>query len=446
MLQFAVLVTVTMAVVLAVGGWLLSREAVNGLDLLNQAEYVEIRDRLEPNPAALSAADIDRRVRAHTEVDAALYFFQIHNDAGTLLFRSANLGRSVLPDLSGGILHKTYELAGVGEVRLCEFYYGPLHVQIASPLSPANRLLRDYARVSLFLLGSVAFVSVGLGWAFARLTLRPVRAIHDTATRIRADNFGERIPVPAGRDELAALAQLLNRMFDRLEASFIQIKRFTADASHEIKTPLALIRLNAEKLRPKLATDLEGSAALGEILEEIDGLRRITESLLFLAKVESGTFALTKTELTADAFVRGFAEDAIALADDCAARFEVTRSDAGSVHCEPTLIRQLLLNLTSNAFRASPQGACVELESLIVGGFWRLAVRDEGPGLPPDQLERVFERFVRYSPANGRTEANPGHGLGLAICRSIATLHGGTIRIENRASRTGLCVTVEVPQ
>lgn len=445
-MQFAVLVTVTTAVVLAAGGWLLSREAVNGLDLLNQAEYVEIRDRLEPNPAALSAADIDRRVRAHTEVDAALYFFQIHNDAGNLLFRSANLGQAVLPDLSGGRLHKTYELSGVGEVRLCEFYYGPLHVQIASPLSPANRVLRDYARVSFFLLGSVAFVSVGLGWAFARLALRPVRAIHDTATRIRPDNFGERIPVPAGHDELTALAKLLNRMFDGLEASFVQMRRFTADASHEIKTPLALMRLNAEKLRPKLAADLEGSAALGEILEEIDGLRRITESLLFLAKVESGTLALIKTEVAADEFVRGFAEDAIALADDCAARFAVARSDAAIVRCEPTLVRQLLLNLAANAFRASPPGGCVELASMMVDGHWRLVVTDEGPGLPPDQLERVFERFVRYRAANGRSESSPGHGLGLAICRSIATLHGGTIRIENRQSRTGLCVVLELPQ
>ena len=446
MARFSVLVTVTMAMVLAAGGWLLSREAASGLDLLNQAEFVEIRDRLGPNPGALSAAEVDRRVRAHTEVDAALYFFQVHNDTGTLLFRSANLSRAVLPDLSGGNLHTTYELPGVGEVRLCEFYHGPLHVQIASPLAPANRLLRDYTRVSLLLLGGVAFVSVGLGWGFARLTLRPVRAIHDTAARIRADNFGERIPVPAGRDELAALAQLLNRMFDGLEASFVQMKRFTADASHEFKTPLALMRLNAERIRPRLAADPDGSAALGEILEEIDNLRQMTESLLFLAKVESGTFALTKAEVAADALVRGFAEDASALAEDCAARFEITRSDAGVVRCAPTLIRQLLLNLTANAFRASPKGGSVALESAMADGSWRLVISDEGPGLPPDQLERVFERFVRYPPGNSQSDPNPGHGLGLAICRSIATLHGGTIRIENRLGRTGLRVSVELPQ
>src|SRR5208282_4293990 len=116
--------------------------------------------------------------------------------------------------------------------------------------------------------------SIGLGWAFARLTLRPVRAIHATASRIRADNLGERIPIPAGRDELAALVGLLNRMLDRLESSFAQVKRFTADASHELKTPLTFVRLNAEKLRSRCANDPESMAAIGDILEEVDRLRQ----------------------------------------------------------------------------------------------------------------------------------------------------------------------------
>jgi signal transduction histidine kinase len=443
-LRFAVLVTATMGAVLAIGGWLLAREAVRGLDLLNRAEFVEIRDRLGPHPEALSALDVDRRVRPHTRVDAALYYFQIHDQTGKLLFRSANLGPDVLPDLSGGPLQRTEHLADLGEIRLCEFYYGPLHIQIASSLAPANRVLRDDARVSLLLLGGAAVASLALGWGFARLTLRPIRAIHDTAARIRGDNLGERIPVPNGNDELTALARLLNRMFDGLEASFSQARRFTADASHELKTPLALIRLNAEKLRSRLASDPEGSAGLAELLEEIDRLRRITDSLLFLARVESGTFALTTSEIAADAFVQEFAEDAGALAEDADARFEVGCSDSGKVRCEPMLIRQLLLNLTANSLRVSPAGGRVVLASTVAGGRWRLTVTDEGPGLPPGQLERVFERFVRYPPTGGRPGAPTGHGLGLAICRSIATLHGGTISAENRTDRPGLRVCVEL--
>jgi signal transduction histidine kinase len=446
MIRFAVLVTVTTAAVLAVGGWLLAREAVDGLDLLNQAEFIEIRDRIGPNPEELSAREIDRRIRPHSEVDAALYYFQIHNQSGKVLFRSTNLGDITLPDLSGGTLQQTVNLDELGEVRLCEFYYGALHFQIASPLAPADRLLRGYERVSIFLLGGIAVASIGLGWGFARLTLQPVRAIHDTAARIRADNLGERIPVPAGRDELAALARLLNRMFDGLEASFMQVRQFTADASHEFKTPLALMRLNAEKLRPRLAADSEEGAAVAEILEEIDRLRRITEGLLFLAKAEGGAFAPTTCEIAAEALVADFSEDAIVLGDDCGVRFKVSRSDRGSVRCEPTLIRQLLLNLVSNSFRASPSGGCVELESALDGGLWRLTVTDEGPGLPSDRLERVFERFVRYPSTGSPPDSDSGHGLGLAICRSIATLHGGTIRAENRQTRPGLHVIAEFPQ
>ncbi len=444
--QFAVLVTATTALVLAVGGWLLSGEAVAGLDLLNHAEFVEISDRLGPHPEALSDQEIDRRIRPHTEVDAALYFFQVHNAAERLLFRSSNLGAVELPDLTGGKLERTANIAEIGEVRLCEFHAGTLHVQIASSLAPVGRLMRDYAHVSLLLLGGVAVASVGLGWGFARLTLLPVRAIHDTAARIRADNLGERIPLPAGRDELAALVGLLNRMFDRLESSFTQVKLFTANASHELKTPLTSIRLRMDKLRLRCDHDPEATTAIGDVLEELERIGRITESLLFLAKAESGAFALTKTAVAVDEWVRDFADDALALAEDQGVRFVVLRADMGRVWCEPTLVRQLLLNLTTNALRISHPGQVITLESILTSAQWRLVVSDQGPGLPADQLERVFDRFQRYGPTAGKAGLEDGGtGLGLPICRSIAALHGGVIYAENRPEGTGLRVVVDLP-
>jgi signal transduction histidine kinase len=444
-LRFAILVTATTALVLLIGGWLLSREAVTGLDLLNKAEFFEIRDRLGPNPGPLSAPELGRRIQAHTELDAPLYYFQIHNEGGQVVFRSANLGQSVLPDLSGSGLEQTVRPPGLGELRECEYYLGPLHVQIASALGPASRILNNYAGLSLFLLGGVAVVSLALGWGFARVTLRPIRSIHDTATRIRADNLGERIPQPEGSDEIASLVRLLNRMFDGLESAFSQIRRFTADASHELKTPLALLRLNAERLRLRFAPDSEESAALGDLLDDTDRLRRIIDSLLFLAKAESGTFVPALETVDAAALVREFAADASALAEDAQVRFRLSRSDAGTVRCERTLINQLLLNLMTNALRVSPTGGPVDLDSIVSGRTWVLRVTDEGPGLPDGKLDEVFGRFVRHPVPGGAPERNPGHGLGLAICRSIATLHGGTIRAANRLDRQGLVVTVELP-
>ena len=297
-----------------------------------------------------------------------------------------------------------------------------------------------------------ALLTFGLGWAFARLALRPVRAIRETALRIGGDNLGARIPVPAGRDELAALTVLLNQMFDRLEAAFNQARRFTADASHELKTPLTLIRLNAENLRPRLASDPEAAAQLDDLLDSVVRLQRIVESLLFLAKAEAGTFALRLQSTTTTAVIDELAEDAAALCEDRGVRFVVTAGAAAeAVRCEPVLVRQLLLNLVGNAVRVSPPGAAITLESQVRDGRWTLRVTDDGPGLPPEQLERIFERFVRYerpateAPAGAAQDSTSGHGLGLAICRSIAELHGGTIRAENRADRTGLRVEASWP-
>jgi signal transduction histidine kinase len=444
-IQFAVLVTLSIAAVLAAGRWYLSREAINGLDLLNQAEFTEIHDRLGSFQSPPNPAEVDRRIRAHTEIDSALYYFQVRDASGSVIFRSTNLGTYELPPAPDSASRWTGQLQGVGFVRICDFLDGTLSVQVASPLKPVLWLLKDYERVSVYLLLGVALASVGLGWAFARLTLQPVRAIHSTASRIRADNLGERIPMPEGRDELAALVRLLNRMFDRLESSFAQVKRFTADASHELKTPLTFVRLNTEKLRAKYNSDPEATAVIGDILEELDHLGQIIESLLFLAKAESGALVLAKTEAQAETFLRDFVEDAVALAEDRGVTFSLIRADTGRIRCEQTLVRQLLTNLATNAIRVSPPGGTVTLESFISEGRWRLVVSDQGPGLPLDQLEPIFERFQRYGPTSGTAGNEAGAGLGLAICRSIAALHGGTIHAVNRMGPAGFSVIVNLP-
>lgn len=439
--QFAALLTLTTAAVLTAGGWLLRHQALHGIEALHAVEGEELAELLGNDPN-LTPAEIYRRIHEDADNDTFLYYIQVHNEQGTVLFRSTNLGTAILPDLSEREPHWTTRLPRIGDVRVSEFYSDRWHIQVASPLAPVSRLLADYAQVSGFLILGVALAGMGLGYAFSRVTLRPVGMIEATARRIGADNLRERIPVPSARDELAGLAMLLNEMFDRLEGSFEQVKRFTADASHELKTPLALIRLNAERLRTRVAHDPEAAAGLADLLEEIARMNRIIESLLFIAKAESGGLALELKEHDVPALLAPFAEDARALAEDRGARFELARNDAGSMRLEPSLLRQLLLNLTANALNVSPAGGVVALESVRTDGGWTFVVTDEGPGLPAGQLERIFERFVRYEQAGGETR---GHGLGLAICRSIAELHGGSIRAENRTDgRSGLRVVVEL--
>lgn len=443
-LRFAALVTATTAGVLALGGFLLEREIEHGLELLHDIEVRELTELLGPN-AVLTAAGVEERIKHDADNDAALFAVQVADSSGQVLFRSDNLGDLVLPAGTMPDEHWTTEMPVLGRVHLSYYMAGPWRIHIGSLLEPSERLLRDYVRMSVPLLLGVGLVSIGLGYTFSRATLRPLRAIEATANRIRADNLAERIPVPEGRDELVSLSRLLNQTFDRLEASFEQVRRFSADVSHELKTPLALIRLNVEKLRSRVAADAEATAAVGDVLEEITRLNQVIDRLLFLAKAESGALPLVLQPTELAGLVATFAEDAQALAEDRGVRFEVRKSDVGQFNVEPNLLRQLLLNLVANAVHVSPRGACVTLESLATASGWKLIISDEGPGIPADELTRVFDRFVQVQP-RARGEAGRGHGLGLAICRSIAALHRGNIVAENRSDGPGLRVTVTLPR
>jgi two-component system heavy metal sensor histidine kinase CusS len=314
---------------------------------------------------------------------------------------------------------------------------------IGSRLEPMEHTLRQYTQTSLVLATLVALGSLGLGYGISRLALRPIRDIERTARRIGADNLAERIPVPPGRDEVAELVQLLNAMFGRIEASFRQIRQFSANASHELKTPLTLIRPNAERLRQKVADDPAATNDVDTLLEEIAHMQRVIESLLFLAKAESGALALARHEHPTQPFMVSVGEDAAVLAEDRGLRFEIERNDPGTAGFDWDLLRQLLLNLVSNAVAVTPAGGRLIMSSERAAGRWRIELRDEGPGLPPDQLENIFERFVQVRRIDG--PAATGHGLGLAICRSIARLHGGDVHAANRTDRSGMCLTVDLP-
>jgi signal transduction histidine kinase len=174
-------------------------------------------------------------------------------------------------------------------------------------------------------------------------------------------------------------------------------------------------------------------------------MRRIIESLLFLTKADSGGLEPVRGKFEIAEFVRGLAEDGRAMADDRGVQFRLGPTDSGVMMGEETLLRQLMLNLMSNACRVVDAGGEVCLESRVEDGVWRVIVSDTGPGLPPDQLERIFERFVRFIPPGRAPDADDGHGLGLAICRSIVRLHGGCIRAENRSDVRGLRLIVELP-
>ncbi len=442
---YTLVVSLTVILVLFVGRWLLQREVIHSYDLLNAAEFQELVNRLPEDTNGLSGAEIAEPIREHVEKEGTLFFFQIHRDTEGVIYRSPNLGSVYLPDNSPGPLLRTYTLAHIGEIREAEFYLNDLHIQIASPLSHAQEVFRGYLKMSLILSTGVILLSLILSKFLTAMALRPIRAIQTTANRITALNLSERIPVSPGNDEISELAQFLNIMFERLEKSFDQIKSFTADASHELRTPLSLIRLQAEKLQRDRAISEENREGLTELVDEVIRMNKIIENLLVLARADSRVIQLEKESRDVQKFVAEFSEDAEALAEDNQLKFELGRDDAGFVKFDASWLRHVFLNIFSNALKISPENGRIIMLSEIDNDHWKVSFEDEGPGVPEDRLERIFDRFEREGQEDAPEELT-GSGLGLAICQSIVELHGGYIFAKNNKYRKGLTVTMVIPR
>jgi signal transduction histidine kinase len=439
---YSITATLTLACLFVVGYYLLEKYLVHQLDVLNEAQFRQLKYTLGPNYETLTPLSIDDRIREVTESASSLFYIDMHGPMTNRFFRSTNLRGQTIPDVLGEH-HYTVDVDGIGELRVGEFLLPPFDVTVATPLSPVRDLMSGFRKVFLALLLLTLLVSLAVGFGLSELILRPVRVIQATANRIRSDNLNERIPVGDVKDELSQLARFLNQMFDRLEASFSEIRRFTADASHELKTPLSLVRLHAERLLVNGNLDPAQKESVHEQLEELAHVNRIIDELLFLSRADAHAITVDLKEKGPAAFLQVFAQDASVLAEHNGRQFSYTHEGEGTVAFEEKRIRQVLLNLLSNALNASPPGGCITLHSKLSAGTWRVSVEDEGPGLTAEQRDKVFERFVRL-PAQGSDER--GSGLGLAICRSIVQLHKGHIFAADGQNSRGLQVVMEIPQ
>lgn len=421
------------------GYFLLEAQLFHGLDLLNKSEFGELRAHLMREYHPDDPGFVEQRLRKPVERAGQLFYITIRDTRTNATFRSSNLGQARL-ELAAHNGAYNIDLPAGGELRAGVFRIEPLVVTVATPMHAVRAQLRDYVRVCAVLLAGMMAASLVIGIVLSRAALRPIRLISDTATRIGSDNLDQRIPVGVVRDEVSDLARMLNQMFDRLQASFNEVRRFSAEASHEVKTPLSLIRLHAEKMLRDGVTPQQEEALVVQ-LEEIARLDQIIEELLFLSRAEANAISLKLEEIHPAAFLQGFAQDAQVLCEHQGLRFAHTHDGEGRVPFDQKRIRQVLLNLLTNAIKASPPGAHVTLRSLLENGAWTLVMEDQGPGLPPHEHERIFERFVRVKQAEGDER---GNGLGLAICRSIVTLHGGRIHARNGNAR-GLQIVMELP-
>ena len=438
---FVLSVTLTLACLFVAGHQLLKNYVIHDLDLLNATEFGQIKARLGSDYPTLNGAIINERIRQTTEYASVLFYISIDSPKQGNLFRSKNLAGNPLPDVKGKrVFNGT--IPGIGELRIAEFVLPPFDVSIGTPVGQMRRAMVAYSEVSLALLLGMILASIVIGLGLSRLMLRPVRLIGETANRIRSDNLTERIGVTGVDDEISDLARLLNQMFDRLESSFTQVRQFSAEVSHELKTPLSLVRLHAEKLLAAGNLDPTQEEAILVQLEELDRVNHMVDELLFLSRAEAQGVRMSLVPQDPHHFLQSFEQDVRALAEHQGRRLRYTHRGEGVVAFEERWLRQVVLNILTNALRASPPGGLITLRSEFVPRYWRVSVEDEGPGLTMDQCERAFDRFVRFHQSG---EEDRGSGLGLAICRSIIQLHNGRIYAEPRADGGGLRVVFELP-
>lgn len=438
---FAVSASLLLALLFGTGYLLLENHLIHGLDALNASEFAEIKSHVFRDFDPADPQLVERRMRRPSERAAPLFFVEISNSQTGAVFRSKDLHERSLSDRADA-RNYNLELAGVGELRVARYTVTPLVIRVGTPLRGVRDVMSEYRKIALVLLAAMILSSIAIGFFLSRMALAPIRAISATAELIRSDNLAQRIPTGKVKDEIHDLAAMLNRMFDRLEASFQQIRRFAAEASHELKTPLSLVRLHTEKLINDERLPPAHQETLQMQLEDLAHLDQIIEELLFLSRADAFAMPLQLKLQNPARFLNALVQDARVLAEHHGMRFAYAHDGEDKLLFDEGRMRQVLLNLLTNALNVSPPGGHVTLRSVIADQQWRLAVEDEGPGLPESQLAHVFDRFVRFSQPGREYQ---GTGLGLAICRSIVTLHGGRIHAHNAVGGKGLTVVIELP-
>jgi len=294
-------------------------------------------------------------------------------------------------------------------------------------------------------LGLVAALLMG-SW-IARRALAPVdRIITEVREITDGRSLHRRLAEPMVKDELGRLTETLNQMMTRLERSFAALRRFTADASHELKTPLTVLRAGVERAITMPSLPPEALAALEETLQEINRMTELVEALLMLARADEGTAPLHRETVDLRAIVEETGETGELLAAEAGVNMEVaTPADPVIVPVDASRIRQLILNLLTNAVKYTPAGGSVRLQLGPPNGRVTLTVADSGVGIAPGDLPHIFDRFWRADSARTRTGERSGTGLGLAICKWIAEAHGGRIDVQSRPGR-GTTFTVTLPR
>ena len=316
---------------------------------------------------------------------------------------------------------------------------------ILRSLHPQRELL-EQIRLAFAWLIPLGVLLAGIGGYFlARKSLAPVAAMGAQVERISAANLHERLDVRNANDELGRLARTFNELLDRLDRSFERQRRFVSDASHELRTPISILRGEAEvALSQPSRPPEEYRESLAVLQHEAERLSNIVEDLFTLTRADAGEYRLTRSDFYLDELAADCVRATRALAQAKNIALSVVAAHEMRVRADEDLLRRMILNLLDNAIKYTPAGGNVSVTCDSTPDGYELSVTDSGPGIPIAMQSRIFERFFRVDKARSRTGQDRGAGLGLAIARWIAEAHLGRIELV-RSDAAGSTFTARIP-
>ncbi len=413
------------------------------LDHVLQSQYSELEedDRMP--------ADYERRLRHwidefHEHVGV---YSVVYRADGRLFARTEQLAAQCIPtfrEITKRTGFSSLELPLIGWQRTLRrsFKIGDERflVLLMLPLEETNRELEQVAAVLLAVFPLALLLAGGFGYALACRALAPVDELRRAADEITAERLNERLSVPNPSDELGRLAQTINAMIARLERSFGEIRRFTADASHELRTPIAVIRAEAELAVKQTPKPQEVQTHFASILEECEYLTKLVDQLLALSREDNRSERSAIQIVDFSQLVRDTVATMQPLADLRRQALTVEVVPAACVMGDAARLRQVVYNLLDNAIKYTPRRGRIDVTVRIEDTFVVLIVRDTGIGISQEHLPHVFKRFYRVDKARSRDQG--GTGLGLSIVDSIVRSHGGRVTLDSQLDAGTTCTVV----
>jgi heavy metal sensor kinase len=325
-----------------------------------------------------------------------------------------------------------------------EGHHLPYYVAIGRPLGDNERILREYTWVYVGVIPAALVIGSLLGWMMAGRALTPVLAIARTAQSISGSNLSLRIPIRNAGDELDYLILTFNRMIERLENSFQQIRQFSTDASHEMRTPITAIRGQLEVALFTAQTAEQYRDAILNALQDIERLSHLVRALLLLSQAESGQLTLQKTRLNLSDVLTDLVDQFQIPAEGSRVRLVAEIEPRIEADLDRVQIERMVNNLLSNALKFTPPEGEVRVGLTRRNEGLELTVEDTGRGIPAESLPHIFDRFYRVTAKGAAASPEQGLGLGLSFVSWIVKVHKGKIRVDSEVGK-GTTFTIWLP-